>query len=97
MKSASNTPINMTLPEEPLNNVTAGVDWARDDHAISIVDGRGHEVARCTVAHTTTGLLELVGFLSRRGVGEVAIERPDGPVVHTLLGCGLTVVVISPN
>lgn len=97
MKSASNTPINTTLPEEPLNNVTAGVDWARDDHAISIVDGRGHEVARCTVAHTTTGLRELVGFLARHGVGEVAIERPDGPVVHTLLGCGLTVVVISPN
>ena len=97
MKSASNTPINTTLPNEPLNNVTAGVDWARDDHAVSIVDGRGREVARCAVAHTAGGLRELVGFLDRHGVGEVAIERPDGPVVDTLLGCGLTVVVISPN
>ncbi len=28
---------------------------------------------------------------------EVAIERPDGPVVDALLEAGLTVVVISPN
>lgn len=28
---------------------------------------------------------------------EVAIERPDGPVVDTLLEAGITVVVISPN
>ncbi|EKT76483.1 transposase, partial [Rhodococcus opacus M213] len=31
------------------------------------------------------------------GVCEVAIERPDGPVIDTLLGAGITVVVISPN
>jgi len=97
MKSASNTPIITTLPEEPRNDVTAGLDWARDDHAVSVVNGRGREVARCTVAHTATGLRELVGFLDRHGVGEVAIERPDGPVVDTLLGAGVTVVVISPN
>jgi transposase len=97
MKSASNTPIITTLPEEPRNDVTAGLDGARDDHAVSVVNGRGREVARCTVAHTATGLRELVGFLDRHGVGEVAIERPDGPVVDTLLGAGVTVVVISPN
>ncbi len=43
------------------------------------------------------GLRDLVGFLRRHGVSEVAIERPDGPVVDTLLTAGLTVVVISPN
>lgn len=31
------------------------------------------------------------------GCSEVAIERPDGPVVNALLGAGITVVVISPN
>jgi transposase len=97
LKSASNTPINTTLPEEPPNDVTAGLDWARDDHAVSVVNGRGREVARSTVPHTAAGLRELVAFLGRHGVGEVAIERPDGPVVDTLLGAGLTVVVISPN
>ena len=92
MKSASNT-----LPEEPVNDLTAGIDWARDDHAVSIVDGRGREVARTVVVHTATGLRDLITFLGRYGVGEVAIERPDGPVVDALLGAGLTVVVISPN
>ncbi|HEY5846810.1 MAG TPA: IS110 family transposase, partial [Microlunatus sp.] len=92
MKSASNT-----LPEEPLNDVTAGIDWARDDHAVSIVDGRGREIARTMVEHTAAGLRDLITFLNHHGVGEVAIERPDGPVIDTLLDAALTVVVISPN
>ena len=98
MKSASMTPTDATvLPEEPPGGVTAGVDWARDDHAVSVVDDRGRELDRCTVAHTAAGLRELVAFLRGHGAVEVAIERPDGPVVDTLLGDGLTVVVISPN
>jgi transposase len=92
VKSASNT-----LPEEPLNDVTAGIDWARDDHAVCVVDGRGRQVARTMVEHTAAGLRELIGFLARHGVDEVAIERPDGPVIDTLLEAGLTAVVISPN
>lgn len=100
MKSASNT-INseppLSLPEVAVNDVTAGVDWARDDHAVSVVDGRGREIARTMVEHTAAGLRDLAGFLGRHGVAEVAIERPDGPVVDTLLTAGLTVVVISPN
>ena len=85
------------LPDEPPGGLTAGVDWARDDHAISVVDDRGREVARCTITHTAGGLHELVAFLGRHGAVEVAIERPDGPVVDSLLGAGMTVVVISPN
>jgi len=96
VKSASNT-LSDQLPEDPVNGVTAGVDWARDDHALSVVDSRGRQIARATVEHTTTGLRELVATLARHGVGEVAIERPDGPVVDTLLAAGLLVVVISPN
>jgi transposase len=96
MKSATNNP-SSTLPELPPNDVTSGIDWARDDHAVSVVDHRGREVARCAVDHTAAGLRDLVGFLARHGVSEVAIERPDGPVVDTLLTAGLTVVVISPN
>ncbi len=92
MKSASNT-----LPETPSNDLTAGIDWARDDHAVSVVDARGREVARSMVEHSTAGLRELLAVLARAGVGEVAIERPDGPVIDTLLGAGITVVVISPN
>jgi transposase len=96
VKSATNTP-NTALPEFPPNDVTAGVDWARDDHAACILDGRGRKVAAIMVEHTAAGLRDLVTFLGRHGAGEVAIERPDGPVVDTLLAAGLTVVVISPN
>lgn len=103
MKSATNTrsselPTNaISLSEFPPNDLTAGVDWARDDHALSIVNDRGREVYRCSIEHTAAGLRELVKALGRHGVGEIAIERPDGPVVDTLLSAGLVVVVISPN
>src|ERR1700730_2315315 len=86
-----------TLPDEPPNGVTGGVDWARDDHAVSIVDHRGREIVRSTVEHNAAGLRDLLAVLERAGVREVAIERPDGPVVDTLLDAGVTVVVISPN
>jgi transposase len=92
VKSASNT-----LPDQPPNGVTAGVDWARDDHAVSVVDDRGREVDRATVEHTAAGLRDLLAVLARHQAQEVAIERPDGPVIDTLLEAGITVVVISPN
>jgi transposase len=92
VKSASNT-----LPETPLNDVTAGIDWARDDHAVSIVDSRGREIGRTMIEHTAAGLRDLVTFLRGHSVSEVAIERPDGPVIDILLEAELTVVVISPN
>jgi len=92
VKSARNT-----LPEEPVNGVTAGLDWARDDHAVSVVDARGREIHRVTIEHNAAGLAELLDMLERTGVGEVAIERSDGPVIDTLLEAGITVVVISPN
>jgi transposase len=85
------------LPAEPVNGLTCGTDWARDDHAIAIVDGRGCQVHRSTVEHSLAGLRELVALLARTGATEVAIERPDGPVVDGLLDAGIAVVVISPN
>ena len=100
MKSASTTPnreLPSELPDEPINGVTAGLDWASADHAISVVDHRGKQLARKTVEHTTAGLRTMVKFLGKHGAIEVAIERGDGPVVGALLAAGLTVVVISPN
>jgi len=94
VKSAtSNTRTNI-LPEQPPNGVTGGLDWARDDHAVSVVDARGREIYRHTVEHSAAGLAELVDVLARAGAQEVAIERPDGPVVDALLAAGMTVVVI---
>jgi transposase len=86
-----------TLPDAPANGVTGGIDWARDDHAVAVVDTAGRQIRRFTVAHSGAGLGTLVAELAAAGVAEVAIERPDGPVVTALLDAGLTVVVISPN
>ena len=85
------------LTTEPANGLTCGIDWARDDHAVSVVDARGREVHRSTVEHSRAGLRALRGMLTRTGVTEVAIERPDGPLVDALLAADITVVVISPN
>jgi transposase len=85
------------LAAEAVNGLTCGIDWARDDHAVAIVDHQGREVHRCIVEHSAAGLRELVSVLTRAGVTEVAIERCDGPVVEALLSAGITVVVISPN
>jgi transposase len=87
----------MVLPASPAGGVTAGLDWATDDHAVAIVDTAGQVVTRFTVPHTAAGLGELVRRLATARVSEVAIERADGPVVDTLLAAGVTVVVISPN
>jgi transposase len=75
---------------------TAGVDWARDDHAVSVVGPAGRERERFSVEHTGAGLQTLVRRLRRAGVVEVAIERPDGPVVDALL-TAFTVFVIPPG
>jgi transposase len=92
MKSARDT-----LPDEPANGLTCGIDWARDDHAVSVLDAGGREILRLTVEHSGAGLRQLRDTLARHGVEEVAIERPDGPMVEALLDAGVTVVVISPN
>jgi transposase len=100
VKSATRTTsetISTTLPETPPNEVTGGLDWARDDHAVSVVDARGRELVRHSVEHSAAGLRELIDVLADAGCAEVAIERPDGPVVDALLAADLTVVVISPN
>jgi transposase len=96
VKSASTT-TSSKLPDQPANGVTAGLDWASQDHAVSIVNDRGLEIARRTVEHTSAGLRAMVRLLDKHGVCEVAIERGDGPVVDALLDADLTVVVISPN
>ena len=63
---------------------------------MSVVDIDGREVHRFTIEHTAAALLALTRRLRKLGVREVAIERPDGPVVDALLEAGLTVVV-NPN
>jgi transposase len=77
--------------------VTAGIDWASEEHAVAVVDDQGRPVDRFSVRHTAPELRRLVTRLHRCGVVEVAIERPDGPVVEALLEAEFTVFVIDPK
>jgi transposase len=76
--------------------VTAGVDWAKDDHAVCVAGDQGEALERFTVRHDAAGLRQMTARLLRAGVSQVGIERSDGPVVETLLAAGLTVFVIPP-
>ena len=92
------TNVAIRLPAAPPGGLTAGLDWARDDHVVCVVDTSSGAVRdRFTVEHTAAGLSAAVIRLTKLDCAEVAIERPDGPVVAELLEAGLMVVVISPN
>jgi len=77
--------------------VTAGVDWARDDHVICVAGDQGEVLERFTVRHDAAGLRQMAARLLRAGALQVGIERGDGPVVDTLLEAGLTLFVIPPG
>jgi transposase len=77
-----------------------GLDWAQQEHAVWVLDERGGTVGKVTVAHTAAGLTQLVerlGKIAPPSEMRVAIERPTGLLVDTLVERGLTVVAIHPN
>ena len=72
----------------------AGLDWASRLHAVCVLEADGQVRARFEVPHTGKDLRGLTKRLTGLGVTQIAIERPDGPVVDALLAAGLAVVVI---
>ena len=77
-----------------------GLDWAATTHAVCVLDETGTVCWRGIVPHTAAGLAELVQRLRRVGTPAtlpVALERPSGLVVDTLLDAGFPVVPIHPN
>src|SRR5262245_31080439 len=90
----------------PLSLLVVGVlfyvaiDWAAARHAVCVLDQAGRKVAAFSIEHSAAGFTALVGRLSRLGDVDriaVAIERPDGRLVDTLLEAGFAVVPVSPN
>jgi transposase len=78
----------------------AGVDWGSATHAVCVVDAAGKVVVRFEVGHTAAGIADLLQRLSKIApLAElrVAIERPSGLVVDTLVDAGCKVVAIHPN
>jgi len=77
-----------------------GIDWASQAHAVCVIDETARIHWQGSVPHTAEGLTELLGRLRRlrpRGALRVALERPSGLLVDTLVDAGLEVVPIHPN
>jgi transposase len=75
----------------------AGLDWASRTHSICILDERGAVCEQFDVPHDAAGLAQLQRRLTHYGRPPVAIERPSGMVVDTLVEAGFSVVPIHPN
>jgi transposase len=80
-----------------MSSYFAGLDWASRTHAVCVIDEHGSVLERLDVAHDAAGLAELKCRLERWHRPSVAIERPCGLVVDTLLEAGFVVVPIHPN
>src|SRR6478609_7979331 len=76
---------------------TAGLDLASEEHRLLIVDGDGREREQRRVAHSEEGINALVCRLGELQVARVAIEQPNGLVVDRLLDAGIAVVPVHPN
>jgi transposase len=80
----------------------AGLDWASAEHAVCVINDAGEIIDRLKIQHTAAGLTKLVRALERHGKRSgtpvaVAIERPSGLVVDSLVDADVPVVPIHPN
>lgn len=77
-----------------------GVDWGSVEHAVCVVDERGTVRRKLEVEHTEQGLRHLIkelGHFAPAAKLPIAIERPSGLLVDTLVDAGFPVVPIHPN
>src|SRR5260370_964682 len=77
-----------------------GIDWASNQHAVCVLDGAGQIHLACSIPHTAEGLTDLVRRLTRcraPAALPIAIERPSGLLVDTLIEAGFPVVPLHPN
>ena len=66
----------------------AGLDWGSTGHAVCVLDAKGACVARLDIRHDAAGLADLLARLKRLAPSTelpVAIERPSGLIVETLI------------
>src|SRR5881398_458053 len=90
----------LAVPGGDAMRFSVGIDWASAAHAVCILDQTGRVHWQGAVPHTADGLADLLARLRRfrrRGSLRVALERPSGLLVDTLVDAGLEVVPIHPN
>lgn len=80
--------------------VLIGVDWGCGAHAVCVIDARGRVLDRFEVGHDRAGLTTLTTRLKKHGAANalpVAVKRPSGLLVDTLVEAGFIVTPIHPN
>lgn len=79
-----------------------GIDWAKDEHTICVLDAEQKMVERRTIEHSGTGLGQLGDLLTKLSEGDpgwvaVGIETPRGAVVEYLVERGFAVYSLNPK
>ena len=81
-------------------DVFVGVDWGGGSHAVCIIDAKGKALCRFEAAHDREGLAVLIARLRKFGAPQeisIAVERPSGLLVDTIVDAGFMLVPIHPN
>ena len=86
--------MSVTDPATPTRG-RAGIDWAKDDHAVCVVGAEGEALHRFTVRHDAAGLRELVRRLLKLGCLEPAVLIFAGAGQRTLMQQGLNELGLS--
>ena len=79
-----------------------GIDWAKDNHTICVLDAELKVVERRTIEHSGAGVGQLGDLLAKLCEGNVgcvavAIETPRGAVVESLVERGFAVYSLNPK
>jgi len=75
----------------------AGIDWASQSHSVCVLDAAGCVALRLDLPHNKEGIERLIRQLKSFAGIAIAIERPSGLLVDSLVEAGLRVVPIHPN
>jgi len=79
-----------------------GIDWAKEEHTICVLDAARKLVDRRTIEHSGSGLAQLAELLMKLSAGDpasiaVAIETPRGAIVESLIERGFVVYSLNPK
>lgn len=82
--------------------VVVGIDWAKDEHQVCVLDVAGEMLDELTVEHSGPGVRRLAERLLELGGGTstnvvVGIEVPRGALVETLMERGFRVFALNPK
>jgi transposase len=84
--------------EEQTTSSAGGIDWAKDEHALCVLEeASGRVLLQRRFTHQEGAIEKLCDSLVEMGVERVAIERPEGVLVERLLEAGMVVIAIHPN